>query len=166
MPFSIIPFLLLVLPLLEIAVFIAVGQQIGVLATLALVLLTTVAGSILLRRQGFGNFQRIRHTLEQGRMPERELIHAFMILVAGVLLLTPGFVTDALGFMLFIPAVRDLAWASARKRFIIVGSGTSRSKPYRGGPETRTIDLDTGDYSNTGPRDSPWRNSEDNRNDR
>ncbi|WP_163270678.1 FxsA family protein [Chelativorans alearense] len=158
MPFSIVPFLLLSIPLLEIAVFVVIGGQIGVLPTLALILATAVAGSILLRIQGFGVLSRVQKTLNEGRVPGRELVHGVMILVAGILLLTPGFVTDTLGFLLFIPAVRDIGWAFLRDRIVIVGAGA----PPGGGqdrrqPRDKAIDLDMDDYSSSEPGKSPWR---------
>ncbi|WP_159586950.1 FxsA family protein [Chelativorans xinjiangense] len=158
MPFSIVPFLLLSIPLLEIAVFVVIGGQIGVLPTLALVLATAVAGSILLRIQGFGVLSRVQKTLNEGRVPGRELVHGVMILIAGILLLTPGFVTDTLGFLLFIPAVRDIGWAFLRDRIVVVGAGA----PPGGGqdrrqPRDKVIDLDMDDYSSSEPGKSPWR---------
>lgn len=157
MPFSIIPFLLLAIPLLEIAVFVVVGQEIGLLATLALVLATAIAGSILLRIQGFGVMARVQKTLHEGRVPGRELVHGLMILIAGILLLTPGFVTDTLGFLLFIPAIRDAGWAFLRSRIVIVGGGAGPEgrQPHR--PQDRVIDLDMGDYSSSDAEQSPWR---------
>lgn len=155
MPFSIVPFLLLAIPLLEIAVFVVIGGQIGILATLGLVLATAVAGSILLRIQGFGVLARVRRTLNEGHMPGRDLVHGVMILVAGILLLTPGFVTDTLGFLLFIPAVRDAGWAFLRNRIVVVGAGAG---PGGRGPERdKVIDLDMDDYSSSDARTSPWR---------
>lgn len=161
MPFSIIPFLLLAIPLLEIGAFIVVGGQIGVLPTLGLVLVTAIAGSILLRIQGFGVINRIRQTIDAGRVPGRELVHGVMILIAGVLLLTPGFITDTLGFLLFIPAVRDAGWALLRDRIVVVGG--ERNPQSQGGPGSyrhrggRTIDLDAEDYSGAPDERSPWR---------
>lgn len=156
MRFSFIPFLLLAVPLAEIAVFVLVGGQIGVLATLGLVLVTAVAGTILLRIQGFGVLDRIRRTLEADQIPGREMVHGVMIMIAGILLLTPGFVTDLCGFLLFVPAIRDIGWRFVRDR-IVVQSVQAR---HRGpGPASRgpTIDLDEDDYSTT-RRDpnSPW----------
>ncbi|MCT8998101.1 FxsA family protein [Chelativorans intermedius] len=159
MPFSIVPFLLLAIPLLEIAVFVVVGGQIGVLATLALVLATAVAGSILLRIQGFGVLARVQQTLNEGRVPGRELVHGVMIMIAGILLLTPGFVTDALGFLLFIPAVRDIGWTFLRERIVIVGGGNGRGGAT-GGSRDKVIDLDMEDYSRSEPGESPWRGPE------
>jgi UPF0716 protein FxsA len=105
MRFSFIPFLLLVIPLAEIAAFVVIGGQIGVWATLGMVLLTAAIGSFLLRWQGVGLFNKINTEMRANRVPGRELVHGVMILVAGVLLLTPGFVTDSLGFLLFVPGV-------------------------------------------------------------
>lgn len=160
MAFSIVPFLLLVLPIAEIATFIVVGREIGVLATLGLILLTAILGSLLLRIQGFGILKRISEESGAGRIPGRELIHGVMILVAGVLLLTPGFVTDTLGFLLFIPKVRDLGWRLVKDRITIVASGTA------GGERTRragkpVIDLDEEDFHRESSPDSPWRDDSD-----
>ncbi|HMQ57288.1 MAG TPA: FxsA family protein, partial [Rhizobiaceae bacterium] len=85
MPFAIAPFLLLAIPLAEIAAFVLVGREIGVFWTLAMVLFTAVLGSILLRVQGFGLLSRIRAETESGRVLGRELVHGVMILIAGVL---------------------------------------------------------------------------------
>ena len=156
MPFTLLPFILLIIPLLEIGVFIAVGWQIGVLPTLGMVVLTAIIGSVLLRVQGFGLLNRMRSEIDQGRMPGRDLVHGVMILVAGILLLTPGFVTDTLGFLLFVPALRDLVWHFARSRIQVV-SATS-SAHYETGRQRgpRTIDLSEEDYSEGRDGTSPW----------
>ena len=165
MRFTLIPFILLVVPLAEISVFILVGSQIGVLPTIGLVLVTAVAGAILLRIQGFGIMERIRRTLEAKQVPGREMVHGVMIMIAGVLLLTPGFVTDTCGFLLFVPAIRDMAWRFLRDRIVVQtvqtrgpGQGPGRG-PSSGGP---TIDLDDDDYSSNrrDPR-SPWIGKDD-----
>jgi UPF0716 protein FxsA len=155
-----VPLLLLFLfglPLVEIATFVLVGSKIGVLATIALVILASIAGSILLRIQGFGAMQRIRAELAAGRDPGRELAHGFMILVAGVLLLIPGFVTDVIGILLFIPPVRDLAWRFIKRRLVVTsvgaGFGSFRTGRHRG----PTIDLDAEDFSSSPDPKSPWR---------
>ncbi|NMG37972.1 membrane protein FxsA [Chelativorans sp. ZYF759] len=157
MRFTFIPFLLLAVPMAEIAVFVMVGSQIGVLATLGLVVVTAVAGAILLRVQGFGVLERIRRTLEADQIPGRELVHGVMIMIAGILLLTPGFVTDTCGFLLFVPAIRDIGWRFVRERIVVQTVGARH--PGQGpGPKTGpTIDLDEDDYS-TSRKDpnSPW----------
>lgn len=162
MPFAIIPFLLLIIPVMEIGVFIAVGSQIGVFPTLGMVVLTAVIGSILLRVQGFGLVTRARAELDQGRVPGRDLVHGVMILVAGVLLLTPGFVTDTLGFLLFVPALRDVVWRFARDRIRIIATSAQGAgaggpgSPGRPGGQAKTIDLSDTEYSEADNPDSPW----------
>ena len=94
-------------PLVEIAVFIQGGGWIGLWPTLALVVLTAVLGTWQLRTQGLATLLRARDQVERGALPARELFDGACLLVAGALLLTPGFVTDAAGFLLFLPAVRD-----------------------------------------------------------
>ena len=160
MPFSLIPFALLVVPLLEIAVFVLVGGQIGVFPTLGLVVVTAIGGAILLRIQGFDLMTRIRGDMEAGRVPARELVHGVMILIAGVLLLTPGFVTDTCGFLLFVPPIRDAAWAFFRSRVTVVGVGGAdfrRPSPHdRAGGSGQTIDLNADDYASAPDPDTPW----------
>ena len=158
----VIPLLILALPFLEIAGFVIVGRQIGVLPTLGLVVASGILGAILLRIQGFGVMTRIRKDMDAGCDPGRELANGVMILLAGVLLLIPGFVTDIIGLLLFLPPVRDLAWRFMKSRVVISAAGfggfTRPGARRRGG---KTIDLDADDYSSgpdAGPRrDSPWR---------
>ncbi len=164
---SLIPIILLAVPLMEIAAFVIIGGQIGVWATLGMVFFTAVLGSILLRVQGFGILRRISQIAEKGGVPGRELVHGVMILIAGVLLLTPGFVTDTLGFLLFVPAIRDIGWRLLKDRIVIAGQfSASSSSPFGpGGPGNRnnggpTIDLDEDDYSSTPDPDSPWKGGE------
>lgn len=97
---------LIVVPLLEIAVLVEVGGLIGVWPTLAVVIATALAGSWLLRSQGWGVLNRARAALARNEFPAGELFDGLCLLVAGVLLLTPGFVTDALGLLLFVPTLR------------------------------------------------------------
>lgn len=143
MPLTLIPFLLLVVPLAEIATFVIVGGQIGVLPTIGLVLATAVTGTILLRIQGFGVMARIRATMDAGGMPGRDLVHGFMIMAAGLLLLTPGFITDTIGLLLFVPAIRDFAWSFVRERVVVTASASYQRRPARDG---RTIDLDDDEF--------------------
>jgi UPF0716 protein FxsA len=155
-------FTLLGLPILEIAVFVMVGSKIGVLWTIALVVLSAVAGSMLLRVQGFGALTRIRREMEAGRDPGREVAHGAMIMLAGILLLIPGFVTDILGLLLFIPPVRELAWRFLKQRVAVTsfGIGTGGFRP--GAKRGKTIDLDEEDYQRQPNPKSPWRIGADN----
>ncbi len=97
---------LVITPLVEIAVFIEIGGFIGLWPTLFVVIATAAAGTWLLRSQGWGVMNRARATLAGGEFPAREVFDGACILVAGALLLTPGFVTDAAGLLLFVPTVR------------------------------------------------------------
>ena len=165
MRFPVIPLFLLALPFLEIAGFVVVGQQIGLFYTLALVVAAGVLGAVLLRVQGFGVMTRVRRELDAGGDPSRELAHGAMILLAGVLLLIPGFITDVIGLLLFLPPVRDAAWRFLRSRVSVSTRGFGGFAASGTGPSRRrdgkTIDLDADEYSsgpNGGPReDSPWR---------
>lgn len=103
-------------PLVEIAVFIEVGGWIGLWPTLAVIVATALAGTWLIRAQGIGVLARARRTIAEGEAPLREMFDGVCLIVAGAFLLTPGFVTDAAGFLLLLPPVRDLAagWAWRR----------------------------------------------------
>ena len=106
-----------VVPIVEIALFLQVGSYIGVPATLALIILTAIAGTILVRSQGIDVIRKLQASAERGEMPVAALIQGLFVLIAGVLLLTPGFATDTLGFALLIPPVREAMaaqWSSAR----------------------------------------------------
>lgn len=160
MRFPIIPILLIALPLAEIAVFILVGQYIGILPVLALIFLTAAAGSILLRVQGLAVLRRLAEETEAGRTPARELVHGGMIVLAGLFLLTPGFVTDTIGLLLFIPAVRDFVWSRIKNRisFTFVGGmrGGASSSGYRDDRDGPVVDLDEDDFHREPDKSSPW----------
>jgi UPF0716 protein FxsA len=110
----------LLVPVVEIALFVQVGDLIGLWPTLALVVLTAVAGTALMRREGFAVLGRTQAALARGELPVGEVLDGACVLVGGVLLVVPGFLTDALGVLLLIPAVRRrlgkaaLGWALSR----------------------------------------------------
>ena len=106
-----------VLPALELAILIKVGTYIGVGNTLFLIILTGVVGASLARYQGFVVLSKIQENLNRGNMPSSEMIDGLMILVGGVVLLTPGFITDAIGFFLLIPFTRALLKLWIQRRF-------------------------------------------------
>ncbi|WLR92486.1 FxsA family protein [Shinella zoogloeoides] len=150
MPRLLIPLFVLLLPLAEIACFILVGRRIGLLPTLSLVVLSAIAGIVLMRIQGFGVLARLRQSGETGRAPGKELLDAAMILIAGILLLIPGFLTDILGLALFLPPVRSFLWNRLMRNVVVVDIGGMRPG---GRPETgpqRTIDLDEDDFHRDG----------------
>lgn len=100
-------FLALVLvPLVEIGVFIELGGWLGLWPTLGIVVLTAIVGTALLRHQGLKTLTRAQASLRDNRLPLREMFDALCLFAAGLLLLTPGFVTDALGGLLLVPIVR------------------------------------------------------------
>lgn len=106
------PLLLLVLfivvPLVELYVLIQVGQEIGALNTIALLILASVLGTVLLRSQGRVTWRRFNDALAAGRPPAREVLDGVLIIFGGALLLTPGFVTDVFGILLLAPPSRAL----------------------------------------------------------
>ena len=106
----------LMVPLIEIALFIQVGGLIGLWPTLLIVVLTAIAGTFLVRTQGVQAIQSLRQSLSELDDPTVHLAHGAMILVSGALLLTPGFFTDAVGFLLLIPGFRLWIMRKARKR--------------------------------------------------
>ena len=98
--------LFLVVPLAEIWVLIEVGSVVGAVATIGLVVLTAVVGAALMRAQGLATLFRARAAMAKGEVPALELLEGAVILIAGALLLTPGFITDATGFACLVPSVR------------------------------------------------------------
>ncbi len=111
--------LFLLVPLIEIALFIQVGGFIGLFPTLAIVILTAVAGTFLIRSQGTAVMMQLRETMEDMRDPTEPLAHGAMVLFAGALLLTPGFFTDAVGLSLMVPGVRGKIFRFIRERIVV-----------------------------------------------
>ena len=110
-------FLIFVLiPIIEIGLFIEVGGYLGLWPTLAIVVLTAFIGTNLLRRQGLATLRRLQDNLSEGQNPVDPIAHAALILVSGILLVTPGFFTDGAGFALLVPLVRTalIKWGAAR----------------------------------------------------
>lgn len=109
--------LFVLLPLIELALLIQIGQWIGLGWTLALVVATGFLGATLARRQGFRAWVAIQAELRAGRMPARELMDGLLVLIGGIVLLTPGILTDLAGFALLVPATRAAVKRSLRRRF-------------------------------------------------
>ncbi|MBN2107534.1 MAG: FxsA family protein [Deltaproteobacteria bacterium] len=97
-----------VVPCLELALLIRLGSSIGTLETVLLIIITGIAGALAVRASGLACLQRIRAGLSQGSPPTDELLQGLLILLAGALLITPGLLTDAAGFLLLAPPVRAL----------------------------------------------------------
>ena len=98
--------LFIAVPLVEIYLLLEVGGVIGAVPTIGLVVLTAVVGAALVRAQGFSTLREVRGSLEAGEVPAVAIIEGIFLLVAGALLLTPGFVTDAIGFGCLVPPLR------------------------------------------------------------
>ena len=129
----------IVVPLIEIWVLIQVGQVIGPWWTILLLILDSLFGTWLIRREGARAWQALRVALESGRMPARELADGALILVGGTLMLTPGFVTDAFGILLILPFTRPVArrlLTQVVTRRLLAGQ-TTRPGPGPGGPVVR-----------------------------
>lgn len=132
-------------PLAEIAVFIEVGSIIGLGWTLLLIVLTAVAGTWMLRWQGFAVLRRAQDELRQDRVPVREVFEGVCLLVAGLLLLTPGFITDALGGLLLLPPVRAYLYrlVSARiEAHVVRGPGRPYGAARPGDRDPPVIDVE------------------------
>jgi UPF0716 protein FxsA len=126
--FALIALVFIVLPLVEIYVIVQVGHALGALNTIGLLLLLSVGGAWLAKREGFWVLRRLRDQLDAGRMPTNELIDAGLVLVGAILLIFPGFVTDALGLLLLFPPTRALARSYVKRRFRVqvYGPGSYR----------------------------------------
>ena len=111
--------LLVAVPIIEIALFIEVGGLIGTWPTVGIIILTALIGSWMLRRQGLQALHDVQSRLGAGDDPGQFLAEGAMILFSGALLLTPGFFTDAIGFLLLIPAVRAAVWRRIAARMTV-----------------------------------------------
>ena len=110
--------LFFIVPFAEISFLISVGSYVGTLNTIALVLATAVLGGILIRLQGTEILWLVRLKLTEGRLPAEELFSGFLLVVSGVLLCTPGFFTDSLGFVLLVPWIRSKCSQMIKKRIL------------------------------------------------
>lgn len=124
MPYALLLFV--AMPIIEIAVLLRVGSALGWLPTLAIVILTAFLGTAMLRQQGMATLNKARQRLDSGEMPAQQLLEGMLLLVGGVLLLTPGFVTDAFGFACLIPVTRQALARYLASKSIVTISGLSR----------------------------------------
>jgi len=128
--------LFLVIPLVEIYFLISVGEVIGAFATVFMVVFTAILGAILLRSQGLSTLRRVQEASARGEIPALEMIEGMMLLVGGALLLTPGFFTDAIGFICLITPLRQAVIRYWIKRYGSSIQGQSRRDPVSKGPKT------------------------------
>ncbi|UJQ93468.1 FxsA family protein [Mariluticola halotolerans] len=134
----------LIVPLIEIGLFISIGQVIGLWPTLLGVIVTAMIGSAIIRKQGLSLLSDIRATTAAGTLPAQQLAEGMMLGVAGALLLTPGYFTDLCGFLLLVPAIRAGIYNALKSRITIVGATTgTRQRPPQ---DPDVIDLDRKDW--------------------
>lgn len=126
--------LFLIVPLIEIALFITVGGWLTLWPTLGLVLLTGIVGTALMRWQGLKVLAELRGDMGQLKNPLSPLAHGALIVLAGLLLLTPGFFTDTIGFLLMVPRLREAVIGFVGSRISIQTFGTQQPRPRSDGP--------------------------------
>ena len=117
--FPILLLLFIFVPIIEIGLFIQVGGFLGFWPTIALVLITAFVGASLVRSQGIQTLMSVQGRLQQGEMPAQQILEGVMLAVAGVLLLTPGFMTDALGMLVLLPAPRAMIAKKMMEKMVV-----------------------------------------------
>lgn len=116
----VLAFLFLVVPLVELYVILQIGQAIGALNTIGLLLLDSLIGGWLMKREGLGVIRRLQQQVEAGNVPGSEIVDAFLILFGGALMLAPGFITDLVGMSLLLPPVRAVVRRVLARRFKVM----------------------------------------------
>lgn len=140
--------LFMTVPLLELALLLWIGARIGVSLTVALILFTGALGAGLARFQGLATWARFQRALSAGRLPAQELLEGLLILIAGAVLLTPGVVTDAAGFLLLVPAVRR--WLVKRvelqiRQRVVIRGDTTADRVETDEPEVVDVEFEVVD---------------------
>lgn len=147
------PFLLLafiIVPVVEIALLIRVGSAIGGFTTILIVIFTAILGAYLVRQQGFATLRSVQTQMNAGRVPAMEMAEGIALLFAGAVLLTPGFVTDALGFALLAPPIRRalIRWGMTQGKFSVHSSHPSDpQQPAQGATKPGPASVIEGEYS-------------------
>jgi len=165
-------FLFIAVPLIEIALFIQIGSLIGLWPTLITVIATAIIGTWLLRQQGISVLQQAQEANARNELPVESIIHGVFLLAAGLLMLTPGFFTDAIGFLLLVPPLRlKIAygiWDRIKDHVHVVNPGGSQQtggfdnnpRPSSAGPVIEgeiVVEEDPTSQMDVPPRDdSPW----------
>lgn len=148
MVFPILFILFIGMPILEIFVLIQVGSSIGALATIGIVILTAVIGTWLLRAQGLSTLSKARNRMAGGEIPAFQLMEGLALGIGGALLLTPGFITDAMGFACLFPPTRKLIINSLSKRLTVTQFGGGFSSAQQQRPSRRASgDVIEGEYT-------------------
>ena len=149
--------LFILIPLLEIWLFILLGGFIGIYPTLFIILLTAILGTFLVKTQGVNVLKEIQSKFNELENPTEPIVHGAMILFAGALLLTPGFFTDTVGFLLLLPKVRRAAFFWLRNKVNLVKYSSPESS---GRDKNKYSDIEVTDYKEVEPEEkSPWTNN-------
>jgi UPF0716 protein FxsA len=137
----------LLVPLIEIAFFVVIGNAIGLWATLAGVVLMAIIGSLLIRSQGLSLLNEMRSTVGRGQLPARSIADAMMIGLAGLLLLLPGYFSDLIGILLLLPPVRSAIYAFLKSRITVVTTSSGAAPDFtQRRVDDGTIDLDSDEW--------------------
>ncbi|MEN8715840.1 MAG: FxsA family protein [Verrucomicrobiales bacterium] len=133
-------------PVLELCIFMALGNRIGIPTTLAIIVITAVLGAYLTKSQGLKALHKYQAAISSGKLPHEEVMDGLMILIAGAVLLTPGFLTDAIGFSLLIPNVRDIVRAvvktKLKDRVRVAGEAMGAPPETVNRPDVITVDAE------------------------
>ncbi len=144
------------IPAVEIATFIRVGAALGVFNTVAFTFLTAFLGIVLVRWQGFRALEELRQAMDEGRPPVLEIVSGALLLLAGILLLIPGFVTDAAGFLLLVPPLRRLLAGLILSRLTEKAEVRVHETPAGTVIEAEVVEI-VEEPGRLEHRDSPWK---------
>ena len=148
--------LFILIPLLEIWLFILLGGFIGIYPTLLIILLTAVLGTFLVKKQGIYVLKEIQNKFNELKNPAEPIAHGAMILFAGALLLTPGFFTDTVGFLLLFPKARKVAFSWLKNRLDISKYAPTQRNNVN---QNQNSDIEITEYKEVKPeKKSPWTN--------
>lgn len=131
--FPILLLLFIFVPIIEIGLFIKVGGFLGLWPTIALVLITAFVGASLVRSQGLQTLMSVQNKLQQGELPAQQIVEGVMLAIAGILLLTPGFMTDALGMLILLPAPRAIIAKYLMGKMVVKSMHSGMHGGFQGG---------------------------------
>ncbi|XAW89413.1 FxsA family protein [Vibrio sp. CDRSL-10 TSBA] len=135
--FPILLMMFIAVPVIEIGLFIQVGGMLGLWPTLALVLITAFVGASLVRSQGLATLLSVQQRMQRGEIPAQQIVEGVMLAVAGVLLLTPGFMTDTMGMLILLPRPRAMLAKYLMTKVVVtnMSAGGFQSGPHERGPD-------------------------------
>jgi UPF0716 protein FxsA len=149
--------LFITVPLIELWLLIWVGGQLGLMTTVALVIVTGILGATLARFEGLATLRRFQSRLAAGQLPHEDILDGLLILMAGAVLLTPGLLTDTVGFLLLVPPVRGVVRRALGKRLEMRFMGATQARGQRPGPQGPRPGGTGSQYVGTRPGEGPGR---------